>query len=49
MSHTEANKRLAKNTLFLYFRTGIVMLVSLYVSRILLEILGIDEIGRAHV
>ena len=39
------NKRIAKNTLFLYFRTLFVMLVSLYTSRVILEILGVDDYG----
>lgn len=39
------NKRIAKNTLFLYFRMGIIMLVKLYTSRVLLNVLGIDDYG----
>ena len=39
------NKRIAKNTLFLYFRTFLVMLVSLYTSRVVLNILGEDDYG----
>ena len=34
------NKRIAKNTLFLYMRTIIIMLVSLYTSRVVLQVLG---------
>lgn len=51
MSETSAigNKRIAKNTLFLYFRTLFVMLVSLYTSRILLEALGISDYGIYNV
>ena len=37
--------RIAKNTLFLYFRMLFVMAVSLYTSRVVLEILGIDDYG----
>ena len=41
MSNTSVNnKRIAKNTLFLYFRTLLVMLVSLYTSRVILQTLG---------
>ncbi|MBD5321750.1 MAG: hypothetical protein HDS01_03145 [Bacteroides sp.] len=39
------NKKITKNTLFLYLRMGIVMLIKLYVARILLEALGIDDYG----
>lgn len=36
---------IAKNTVFLYFRMILVMLVSLYTSRIILHVLGIDDYG----
>ncbi len=49
MSYREDNKRLAKNTLFLYFRTAVVMLISLYVSRVVLDILGIEDYGIYNV
>lgn len=39
------NKRIAKNTLFLYFRTFLIMLVSLYMSRVVLEALGVEDFG----
>ena len=39
------NKTIAKNTLFLYFRMMFTMLVSLYTSRIILEVLGVDDFG----
>lgn len=39
------NKRIAKNTLFLYFRMIVIMVVSLYTSRIVLELLGEDNYG----
>lgn len=39
------SKRLAKNTAFMYLRMGILMLISLYTSRIVLEELGIDDYG----
>lgn len=41
----ESNKRIAKNTLFLYVRMGITMLVSLYTSRIVLRALGVEDYG----
>ena len=39
------SKRIAKNTLFLYFRTFFVMSVSIYTSRVLLDILGFEDYG----
>lgn len=39
------NKRIAKNTLFLYFRTLFTMAVSLYTSRVVLVTLGVDDFG----
>lgn len=43
--HSQDSKRIAKNTLFLYFRTIITMLISLYTSRVVLEVLGIIDFG----
>ncbi len=43
------NKRIAKNTLALYFRTFITMIVSLYTSRIMLQALGVDNYGINNV
>ena len=46
MSDTTANnKRIAKNTLFLYFRTILVMGVTIFTSRIVLDVLGIENYG----
>ena len=39
------NKRIAKNTLFLYFRTILIMLVTLYTSRVVLNTLGVEDFG----
>ena len=41
----EANKRIAKNTLLLYVRTLLMMLVSLYTSRVILNTLGETDFG----
>ena len=41
----ENNSRIAKNTIFLYIRMGISMIVSLYTSRIVLNALGIEDFG----
>ena len=39
------NKRIAKNTLFLYFRMILIMGVTLYTSRVILDKLGITDYG----
>ena len=39
------NRTIAKNTIFLYFRMIITMLVTLYTSRVILQVLGIDDFG----
>lgn len=44
MEHSDRG-RIAKNTLLLYFRMLFVMGVSLYTSRVVLEILGIEDYG----
>lgn len=43
------NKRIAKNTLFLYIRMLVLMAISLYTSRVLLATLGVDDYGLYHV
>lgn len=42
---TQNYKRIAKNTLFLYFRMIIIMAVSFYTVRVVLDILGITDYG----
>lgn len=37
------NKRIAKNTLLLYFRMLFMMVVSLYTSRVILNALGVED------
>ncbi|MBQ5714136.1 MAG: hypothetical protein IIV77_06575 [Bacteroidaceae bacterium] len=39
------NKRIAKNTLMLYVRMLISMAVGLYTSRIILQVLGVEDYG----
>lgn len=39
------NKTIAKNTVFLYIRTLVTMIISLYTSRVILQVLGIDDYG----
>ena len=43
------NKRIAKNTLFLYFRMILIMGVTLYTSRVVLDKLGVDDYGLYNV
>ena len=43
--NTSNNKRIAKNTMFLYFRMIITMAVSLFTSRVILQTLGVDDFG----
>ncbi|MCG8333042.1 MAG: oligosaccharide flippase family protein [Proteobacteria bacterium] len=43
------NKRIAKNTLMLYFRQIITLLVSLYTVRIVLNVLGVEDYGIYNV
>ncbi len=43
--YTANNKRIAKNTLYLYFRMLLTMGVSLYTSRIVLNTLGVEDFG----
>lgn len=45
MNNTINNKRIAKNTLLLYFRMLFIMAINLYTSRIVLKILGIEDFG----
>ncbi len=40
-----SNKRIAKNTILLYFRMMFTMIVSLFTSRIILQKLGVDDYG----
>jgi O-antigen/teichoic acid export membrane protein len=51
MSTTSAenNKRIAKNTLMLYFRMLVMMAVSLYTSRVVLDTLGVSDYGIYNV
>ena len=45
----ESNKRIAKNTLFLYCRMLLLMVVHLYTARVVLAALGIDDYGIYNV
>ena len=40
---SNTNKRIAKNTLLLYFRMLFMMVVSLYTNRVILNTLGVED------
>lgn len=44
MNNTD-NKRIAKNTFYLYFRMFVMILITLYSSRIILKALGVEDYG----
>lgn len=43
------NSRIAKNTIFMYIRMAITMLVGLYTSRVVLQVLGVEDYGLYNV
>lgn len=45
MKETSNNKRIAKNTLVLYFRMLFLMAVPLYTSRVVINALGFKDYG----
>ena len=45
----EDNKRIAKNTIYLYVRMFLVLAISLYTTRVLLEELGVEDFGVYNV
>lgn len=47
--HIENTKRVAKNTIFLYGRMMLGMIVALYTSRVILNALGVDDFGINNV
>lgn len=47
--HQSSNKTIAKNTLFLFFRTLLIMGISLYTSRVVLKLLGVEDFGIYNV
>ena len=48
-NYNNNNKRLAKNTLYLYLRMILTMAVSLYTSRVVLDVLGVSDYGIYNV
>jgi len=47
--YNSSTKRIAKNTLMLYFRQILIMLVSLYTVRVVLATLGAEDYGINNV
>lgn len=47
--NSSKNKRIAKNTLFLYIRMAFVLIVSLYTTRVVLNVLGVEDYGIYNV
>ena len=45
MDNSQNNKRIAKNTIFLYIRMLLTMGVSLFTSRVILQTLGVEDYG----
>lgn len=48
-NNSAGNKRIAKNTFFLYIRLAIVLVISLYTSRVVLRTLGVVDYGIYNV
>ena len=46
---SENGRRLARNTLLLYFRMFLLMLIGLFTSRVVLRTLGVDDYGVYNV
>ena len=46
---TENDKRIAKNTVYLYGRMMLTIFVSLYTSRVILDVLGVSDYGVYNV
>lgn len=49
MSNLESNKKIIKNTAFLFLRMFLIMVVNLYTSRIVLNLLGVEDFGIYNV
>ena len=48
-SNQDNSKRIAKNTLYLFFRMFLVLAVGLYTSRVVLGTLGVEDYGLYNV
>ena len=49
MKDSQDNKRVARNTVYMYIRMALTMLVGLYTSRVVLNVLGVDDFGLYNV
>ncbi len=49
MSGVQDNKQVAKNTVYMYIRMAFTMLVGLYTSRVVLQVLGVEDFGLYNV
>lgn len=49
VEHSNCKKNIAKNTLLLYIRMLFIMSISLYTSRVILKVLGIEDYGIYNV
>lgn len=49
MTSSNENKRIAKNTILLYIRMVVLVLISLYTSRIVFKTLGVEDFGIYNV
>ncbi len=49
VEHSKNNKRIAKNTVVLYVRMLVVMAVTLFTSRVILQALGVEDFGLYNV
>ena len=47
--NSASNKRIAKNTILLYVRMFITLIVGLYTSRVILDSLGVEDFGIYNV
>lgn len=47
--NNSANKRIARNTMFLYIRMAFVLVVALYTTRVILRVLGAEDYGIYNV
>lgn len=49
LDNSSNNARIAKNTIFLYFRMILIMVVTLFTSRVILNTLGVEDYGIYNV
>lgn len=49
MNPSDANKRIARNTLLLYIRMIFILVISLYTTRVILNVLGVEDYGIYNV